>query len=273
MHVSYLAVYPVKSTHGLASTSAVVEPWGLAGDRRWAVVDEHGKKVTARERSRLLHVTGTPAPDGGLVLTAPDLEPLAVDAPTSGDRTPVDFSELPEATLAGEAADTWLSQVLDTKVRLVWFDDPRRRAVQERHGGLPGDAVSLADTGPLLLTTVTSLRTLDGWIDATAAEREEQSVAPLSMTRFRPNVVVEGSEPFVEDHWGQVRIGDVRFRVSEQCDRCVLPTIDPVTLNRSKEPTRTLAKHRRRDRKVWFGVRLVPLDLGEIHVGDEVVAE
>lgn len=271
MHVTYLAVYPVKSTRGMPLTSATVEPWGLTGDRRWAVVDEQGEKVTARERARLLHVTGTPTEGDGLLLTAPDMEPLAVEAPWDGERTPVDFSGLDEATLAGEAADTWLSQVVDTKVRLVWLDDPRRRPVAERHGGRPGDTFNLADTGPLLLTTVPSLHTLDGWIDETAAERDEPSVAPLAMTRFRPNVVIDGTEPFAEDDWHEVHIGDVRFRVSEACDRCVLPTIDPETLHRAKEPTRTLARHRRRDGKVWFGVRLVPVDVGEIHVGDAVV--
>src|SRR5690606_34616095 len=84
VRVTSLAVYPVKSTRGIPSASAVVEPWGLANDRRWAVVDEQGEKVTAREVNRLLTVTGTPTPDGGLVLTAPDADPLTVDAPTAG---------------------------------------------------------------------------------------------------------------------------------------------------------------------------------------------
>lgn len=271
MHVTALAVYPVKSSRGLWSESATVQPWGLAGDRRWAVVDELGGKVTARTHERLLHVTATPA-GADLVLTADGMPPLTVAAPVSGARTAVDFSGLDQATLAGPVADGWLCEVLDAKVRLVWLDDPRRRPVADRHGGLPGDTVNLADTGPLLLTTVASLRRLDEWVDATAAERDEPSITPLAMARFRPNVVVDGTAPFAEDAWTGVRIGDVPFRVSEACDRCVLPTIDPVTLRRSKEPTRTLARHRRWAGKVWFGVRLVPQDVGVLRVGDPVTA-
>ena len=60
------------------------------------------------------------------------------------------------------------------------------------------------------------------------------------------------------------------MRFSEHCDRCVLPTIDPVTLTSTHEPTRTLARHRQWDHKVHFGVRLVPLTTGTLRVGDEV---
>lgn len=92
----------------------------------------------------------------------------------------------------------------------------------------------------------------------------------LGMVRFRPNLVIDGEEPFAEDGWPTVRIGDVELRTAETCDRCVMTTIDPETLERGKEPMRTLARHRRWDGKTWFGTRLVPLGDGELHVGDEV---
>ncbi len=100
----------------------------------------------------------------------------------------------------------------------------------------------------------------------------------LDMLRFRPNVVVDGDpdQPFAEDAWPFVQLGEVRFRVSGVCDRCVMTTIDPVSLARGKEPIRTLAKHRRWDGKTWFGVWLVP-DLAAspahatVTVGDTVL--
>ena len=46
---------------------------------------------------------------------------------------------------------------------------------------------------------------------------------------------------------------------------------DPVTLEGGKEPIRTLARHRRWDRKTWFGTRLVRTGGGDrLHVGDAV---
>ena len=93
------------------------------------------------------------------------------------------------------------------------------------------------------------------------------------MERFRPTVVVDGAaEPFAEDGWRHVRIGEVSFRFAEQCDRCVLTTIDTRTLAGGKEPLRTLARHRQWDHKTWFGIRLVPATTGVIRVGDPVVA-
>jgi uncharacterized protein YcbX len=94
------------------------------------------------------------------------------------------------------------------------------------------------------------------------------------MTRFRPSVVVElDEEPFAEDAWTNVRIGDVDFRLGEQCDRCAMTMIDPQSLAVGKEPLRTLARHRRRNGKTWFGIRLVPVTTGTIRVGDVVTCE
>ena len=55
------------------------------------------------------------------------------------------------------------------------------------------------------------------------------------------------------------------------CDRCVMTTIEPSTLAGGKEPIRTLAAYRRRDRKTWFGIRLAPLNPGRIRLDDLVL--
>ncbi|MDF3149005.1 MOSC N-terminal beta barrel domain-containing protein, partial [Streptomyces sp. T21Q-yed] len=46
-------VHPVKAFRGTAPREAVVEPWGLAGDRRWVLIDDGGKVVTQRQQPRL----------------------------------------------------------------------------------------------------------------------------------------------------------------------------------------------------------------------------
>jgi uncharacterized protein YcbX len=47
--VTSLLIYPVKSMGGVAVDTAGIEPWGIAGDRRWGLIDEDGQKITARE--------------------------------------------------------------------------------------------------------------------------------------------------------------------------------------------------------------------------------
>ncbi|WP_439592066.1 MOSC domain-containing protein [Microbacterium sp.] len=259
MQVTRLRVYPIKSFAGQDVRAARVQPWGLEGDRRWAVVDPHGEPITAREANGLLGLTAEILTDGGLLLGDGRTDPLRIDVPVDAAPVPVGHSRQGTALPAGEDAAAWLTERLGRDARLVWQPDPAARPVNPKHGGRPGDHVSLADVGPLLLTSEASLAQLDEW----AGE-------PLDMVRFRPNVVIDGDEPFAEDEWPTVRLGGVDFRVAGRCDRCVMTTIDPVSLARGKEPIRTLARHRRWDGKTYFGVWLVPREDGVIAVGDEV---
>lgn len=271
VYVSSLRIYPVKSTAGLGVPEAVVHPWGLENDRRWMVVDTGGATITARVHRRLLHVTATPQRGGAITLSAPEVPPLDVEVPRRNVPVPLAMSRIESGLSAGPAADEWLSVLLDETVRLVWLDDPSRRTVDESHGGHPGDALNLSDAGPILVTSTSSLDRLNDWLKKTALDRGEPPPDPLPMVRFRSNVVVDGvDEAFAEDEWKLVRIGEVELRFAEHCDRCVLPTIDPVTLDGSKEPTRTLALRRQWDHRVFFGIRLIPSTTGVVRLGDDV---
>ena len=214
----------------------------------------------------MLTLSALPRAAGGIRIVARGGSAIDGDAPVDGPFALTSISRLGAVRLAGAAADEWLSSRLSSPVRLAWLDDPCRRPVSPSHGGRAGEPLSLADAGPLLLTSETSLRELNRWISQSGGDC-------IPMTRFRPNVVVDGmDEAFVEDRWARVRVGDVTFRQAEQCDRCMLTLIDPETLTLGKEPLRSLARHRRRDGKVWFGIRLIPESIGHIGVGDEVSA-
>lgn len=262
--------YPVKSCRGQRLAEALIEPWGLAGDRRWMVVDGDGRFVTAREHPRLVLVTPTLG-DGVIRLAAPGMPDLVVAVPDPGDTglAPVRVwsSEL-DAAMASDEAGTWLGKVVGMDVRLVYLDDPTRRATNPDYSQ-DGDVVSFADGYPLLLASEASLDRLNGWI----ADGKHAAEGPLPMTRFRPSVVVAGAAAFAEDGWRLVRIGDVTFRVAKPCGRCVFTTVDPDTAVKGKEPLATLARHRRWDGNVWFGVNLIPdapREGGVLHVGDPV---
>lgn len=254
-----------------------MEPWGLAGDRRWMVVETDGTLVTARREPALLHVRTQVLGTGRVRVSGDHAPSLDVEArPAEPLAVVTVWSSTVDASTSPPSADAWFSALLGRAVRLVWLDDPTRRPVNPQHGR-PEDRVSFADGYPLLLTTEASLAHLNDWITDTVLERGEEAAGPIAMGRFRPNVVVYGAEPFGEDAWKRVRIGSVEFRMSEPCARCVMTTIDPVTLTRGREPLRTLAKHRRSGNKVLFGANLIPdgVDPGDqtasISVGDDLV--
>ena len=264
--------YPVKSCRGERLAEAQVEPWGLAGDRRWMMVDGDGEVVTAREHHQLVLVTPSIDQQAGVIrLAMPGLPELEVPVPDTATArlvpVKVGRSEL-VAALASDEAGQWLSKVTGEEVRLVYLDDPTRRQTNPAHSQ-PGDVVSFADGYPLLLTSEESLAQLNDWIAAGPCAAE----GPLPMKRFRPSVTVAGADAFAEDAWRLVRIGDVVFRVAKPCDRCVFTTIDPVTTATGKEPLITLARYRRWDGAVWFGINLIPDGPSEgaaIRVGDPV---
>ncbi|MER6671737.1 MOSC N-terminal beta barrel domain-containing protein [Streptomyces sp. NPDC000983] len=261
-------VHPVKAFRGISLREAVVEPWGLAGDRRWMLIDDGGKVVTQRQQPRLAKAAAELLPDGGLRLSAPGAPPLTVPVPRRGGTVPVEiFRDKVEAVPAEDpAVHEWCTAWLGIRVRLVHMDDPATRRPVDPEYALPGETVSFADGYPLLLTTTASLDALNSLI----AGGEHAHEGPLPMNRFRPNVVVSGTDAWAEDDWTRVAIGDVTFRVAKMCGRCVVTTTDQDTAGRGKEPLFSLGRHRRIGGKLVFGQNLVPLTGGTVRVGDPV---
>ncbi|MER5407767.1 MOSC N-terminal beta barrel domain-containing protein [Streptomyces sp. NPDC002769] len=261
-------VHPVKSFRGQSPRDALVEPWGLAGDRRWALIDDGGKVVTQRQQPRLARAAAELVP-GGVRLSAPGRAPLSVPVPEpkAADRATLDlFGDKVEAVLAGPAAHVWCSEYLGSETRLVHLDDPATRRPVDPEYGRPGETVSFADGYPLLLTTLASLDALNSLI----AQGDHAHEGPLPMDRFRPNVVVSGTTAWSEDAWTRVTIGEVAFRVAKMCGRCVVTTTDQDTAERGREPLRTLGRHRRFGSRLIFGQNLVPESTGIVRVGDPV---
>ena len=245
--------YPVKSCRGEQLTEAVVEPWGLAGDRRWMIVDGAGDPVTARDVPPLVLVAPRVA-DGKITLAGPGLPEVTVPVPSGAGLVPVNvwgYNLL--ASPADDMASLWLSGIVGEPVRLVYLDDPTRRSPNPAYSQ-DGDRVSLADGYPLLLTSEASLDGVNEWI----AEGPKAAEGPVPMRRFRPSVVISGAPAWAEDAWRRLRIGPVTFRVAKGCDRCVFTTIDPDTAEKGHEPLFALARHRNWDNKIWFGVNLIP---------------
>jgi uncharacterized protein YcbX len=266
MQLTTIYRYPVKSCRGESVDWAVVEAWGLGGDRRWMLADLIGETITAREQPRMLLITPE-LTDDGLWLRAPEKDDLFV--PTPGDSTTTVSVHNGTPFLASEGAreaGRWLTDFLGIPARLVFTDDPTRRRLNPRFAR-EDDSVSFADAYPLLVATEESLAQLNQWI----ADGPLSAEGPLDMRRFRPNVVVRGAAAFSEDAWRRIRIGDATFRAPKGCDRCVLTTTDPDTGARGKEPIATLARHRRWDGATWFAMNLIPDTPGaRIAVGDEV---
>lgn len=260
-----LHIYPVKGLKGLSVEVAAVEPWGLAGDRRWMVVDARGRFLSQREQPRLALIVPTPLAEG-LRLALAGREPITVAVP--GPATPrvevIVWDDKVAATPTSPEADRWLGDVLGVPCRLVYMADPETARPVDQAFGAPGDMVSFADGFPLLVATAASLGDLD-----------QRLGRPVPMSRFRPNLDVDGGAPWDEDGWRRVKVGDVTFKVVKDCARCAVTTVDQETGIRAadNEPLRTLAGFRRvAGGRIIFGQNLVPEHRGTLRVGDVVTA-
>jgi hypothetical protein len=257
-------IYPLKGCRGIDLRESAVEPWGLAGDRRWLLVDAGFRFVSQREQASLARVLVRYGPGDGITVSSGGYPALFIATPDSGELVKVTvWSSTVLAAAAGPEADSWFSAYLGQPVRLVYLDDPTRRAVNPEFGAA-GDVVSFADGYPLLLTTTDSLGQLSDWLAAEGAQ-------PVPMSRFRPNVVVTGFEPWAEDRWRRVRIGSVSFRVAKPCGRCVVTTTDQVTGKRlGPQPLRILGAKRRFGQSLVFGQNIIPDSAGLVRAGDPV---
>ncbi|MFI7541577.1 MOSC domain-containing protein [Actinoplanes sp. NPDC049599] len=265
MRISALHTYPVKGGHRLDHDAACVQPWGLAGDRRWMIVDPDGVGITQRQAPVLTALHAVPRP-GGLLLNGFDVAEPA-DGPKETLRV---FSSKPPLTgRLATAATAFVSDFLGRPARLAWLADTTVRPI-ETHA-LPGDRVSFADGYPLLLVNAASHAAVNDWLLEAGDE-------PVPLTRFRPNVVITGAAPWAEDGWlgGRLRLGEVTFRAAKACSRCVVTTIDQETGEAGRQPLRALGRHRRYADGLLFGINLIPdIAPGEtqvIRVGESSLA-
>src|SRR6202046_4193935 len=74
-------IYPVKGCRAVDLDQAVVEPWGLAGDRRWLIVDADCQFMTQRKHPALARVVITPGPGADITASSDGYRALPVAAP------------------------------------------------------------------------------------------------------------------------------------------------------------------------------------------------
>jgi len=255
--VSSLIYYPIKTCRGFEVDSALIERMGLQNDRRMMVVTPEGGHLTQREYPKLALVKPE-LRDGCVTLSAPNYDSIQFATQTSGAPYPVSIwkSKGVQAIDQGDEAAKWFSDWLGVPVRLVHIADEYKRLVDGEYAVNVDDHTGFADGYPILLTSEEGLQDLNARLEL-----------PVPMNRFRPNIVVKGGAAYVEDTWNRIRVGDVELAVVKPNARCVVTTIDKDTLEKSKEPLRTLEKYRRHKLGAIFGQNVIPLNEGRIQLG------
>lgn len=255
--IASLYLHPVKSCAGIAVDEALLIETGLQLDRAWMVVDDAGTMITQRDTPRLALVRITLRGDD-MVLRAPGMLALHVslDAVEQPSRARVWDDEVAAYDMGALAAQ-WFSDFLGRKARLVRFDPEQKRLSSKRWTGDIDAENAFADGFPILVTSTASLADLNQRLAARGA-------APVTMERFRPNVVLDGLQAYDEDNLDLVTLqadgGPVVLKLVKPCARCSIPNVDLLTADLGHEPGDTLAGYRadaRVNGGITFGMNAV----------------
>ena len=251
--VAALNVYPVKSCAGVSVAEALLIETGLEFDRAWMVVDAQGEFVTHRELPRMALIQPT-LKHTEVVLRAPGM--LALHLAIDGVEGPVRVTVWDDEVAAydmGDLAAQWFSDFLGQKLRLVRFDPDQKRLSNKKWTGDIEAENAFSDGFPILVISEASL-----------AELNQRLKAPVTMARFRPNLVLSGLDAHGEDHLDEIRFdtpeGPVRLKLVKPCARCPIPNIDPLTGEPGAEPGDTMSTYRASallDGAVTFGMNAV----------------
>ncbi len=256
--VESLAIHPIKSARAVKVGEAVVTPRGLEHDRAFMIVDGQGDFVTAREHPELARL-GAEIEGDALRVVGDGGYDVRVSLACEGERRRVRvWSDEVVAIDCGPEAAGLVSTHIGAMARLVRLPEDARRPIDPSFGE-PGDIVSFADGFPVLLCTTASL-------DAVFRPLEMASDA----RRFRPNLVALAADPFCEDGWSRIVVGDVPFDVVKPCSRCVMVDVDPDAGKNDGRVLASLVPARKIKNKVVFGQNAIPRGRGVIRVGDEI---
>ncbi|KAF7798513.1 hypothetical protein EIP86_009734 [Pleurotus ostreatoroseus] len=321
--VTKILVHPIKSCRGTSVNRARYTETGLENDRKWCIIDANTRSIiTAREIPKLVLIEPRLAYDpfsehgGLLIVTVPKGNDFATfSLPIEPTPDILDqWNLIEECVMFGtykidgyicqplsptdSSPSDVLSEYLGKSVHLMMKGPaPRSCPPTLDFPNLQAESV-YQDGYPLLVVSEESLVAVQEAVKTAAdlgldaikkvggMDNERWSTESLVMERFRPNIVLKGSDaPFIEDTWRKIAIGpkhDTRIRQKEsmditlvsKCARCLLPNVDPKSgVRDAAVPYKVLMQFRTGvDRanmsKPCFGCNGVPEGDGTIQVGD-----
>jgi uncharacterized protein YcbX len=277
--VENVIFYPIKGCKGIQRYSIAISDNGLENDRIYAVLQSDSmspvnwKALSQTKYPKLACVSPSDVTDSSLSIRAPGMAQLFHQAVFDGPKILIDlWGDTVEAIDQGDPASDWFSLYLGTPVRFVRIIPGKHR---KDTTGISKPS-SLFYRTPILLMAKESVEELSVRVQET-----------LSYERFRPNIVLSGLRPFEEDSIARIRIGNVILDISELCERCSIPAVNPKT---GELQTGLLAKMRNkrsvdtvkksvapkgviRQGQYYLGVYYVPRIVGSlsrIFVGQEI---
>ncbi len=310
MKLTEIWIYPIKSCQGISLSSAELTAKGLTdsqqpafddqipsatfsdlalpaafgdrakhatfSDRNFMLVDSQGNFLTQRQYPQLATIKVS-INGNNLILKSEDSTINPYEFCPRDNNSEMKVKVWRDHTIAidqGDEVAKWFQSALnlDQSCRLVKQSENHIRAIDPKYSTKANQPVSFADGFPFLLTNTASVEELNRRLEEKYPQQNQQ----ITMNRFRPNLVIETNEAFIEDTWQEISLGKIKFRLVKPCSRCLITTTDQKTGDRNsfKEPLATLSSFRTIPQQgIMFGQNLIALNHGIINVGDLVEIE
>ena len=257
--VARLSIAPVRALGLQHPQSIDLVDGGVLEDRRFYLVDGHGRMVDRLIAGELVQVASeTNAEATWLKLTFPDGKVVEGDVTLDEPVQTEVYGRLAVGHVVGGAWAAELEPFAHRQVRLVRCDLPGGTRIRAGETTVR-NAVSLVSDGSL------------------GALARELGVPAVDGRRFRMLIELEGAEAHEEDTWigGDVAIGSAVLSITKPDARCAITTQDPDTGERDLDTLRTLIRYRGfragdPEKKIDFGVLGEVLQPGRVSVGDEI---
>lgn len=243
--------YPIKSTKGIQLNEVVVDKLGFENDRYFGIANAFNELVTARENPRLLKLKTEINNDNLRIIYKQDSKIVSINTVLYDIQVSL-FKKEVQAKLFNTEINKWLTKILKAESKLIKINSKNLRQTNDTE-------ISFSDLYPIHLISKESVVALNKKLES-----------PVETSRFRPNIIVSGFDAFEEEKWTAITIGNCEFKVVSKTERCTLITIDPKNgeKNTKQEPLRTLAKEFKTNKKVNFGIYLIPTKIGKIQKSD-----
>ncbi len=243
MKIESLWTYPVKSCAGIQQQEVEILKGGIRWDRNWMIVDDQGQFLTQRQLPQMAQIQ-TSLTTTSLILR---IDNYAFEVPfekvhQQKRKVKVWKSEV-EAWIEDPLIDRQLSEFLGRPAQLV-----RSPKSQRQH------QIHFADSRPIQLANLDSLKALN-----------QELSEPISIERFRANIVVSGLGAWEEESLKNFKLGPIELEYSKPCIRCSIINVDPRTgIKKNSEPLEKLKNIHAIDGKPGFGILLLPKNTGTL---------
>lgn len=257
MQITELNIYPIKSARAQSLPQMKITSQGPEGDREWMLIDENGKFLSQRTLPKMATIEVFHEAASLTVGIQKMFFKIGKNNSFSRKVKVQVWSDTFEAALEPDLYSQALSQYLGVNCRLVRYAPYSQRRVLSRAMEWKPE-VRFSDSRPILLINAKSLEDLNAKL-----------AAPVPMNRFRPNIVIESDEAFVEESWKRIKIGDIILSQPKKSSRCGIVNIDQQSgVTQGAEPLKTLASYRKDHTGVYFGTLWTPENEGVLKVGD-----